>query len=192
MSRNAQPGEARSVGLIAATTATLVAVAALAIVAAATVKMPQPDMHEVGDYSSLAVGEVRRIAEQRDWVLHEQPANGAGQLAGTVVGQHPAPQTRLAKGATLRVEVVDGAPPRAVPDLTGLTLAEAQHALALSGLRATVTNPQAEELVVSQCPGAGTLLNRHSSVEVVVTDRDGASAETACGSSQSPQRSTAR
>lgn len=131
--------------LIAITLAVLGAAAAVAVVAAATVSMPQLPTQEVGNYTGMAVTDVRLIAQQNDWLLHEdqttrtREAASSEALAGTVVGQHPLPATRLGVGETLTVRVVEGPPPRPAPNLVGLTAQQARATLALHGLEAAVT-----------------------------------------------------
>ncbi len=187
MSRDTtQPDHSKRQGLMAITLAVLGITAAVAIVAATTVSAPRAPSRQVDDYTDLDVADVRLIAERNDWLLHEEAAdasqrtNGAatptGALAGTVVSQHPLAPSQLAAGETLTVAVVKGPPPRAVPDLLGLTLDEAQEALALWGLSAVVseaptdeeTTDVAPQLVVTQRPPTGTLLDRGAPVEVIV------------------------
>ncbi len=82
--------------------------------------------------------------------------------AGTVIAQQPPGGTRLPEGAIVTLTVSDGSTDAPeVPDVVGLTVAEADALLAEAGIVATVTpvpvaDPDDVGRVVSQSPAAGS------------------------------------
>lgn len=78
---------------------------------------------------------------------------------GTVVGQKPKAGTRARRGSAVVLVVDGGAPARAVPDVSGRTVADAGALLRRAGFRpltTEVTSDAAPGTVVSQAPAAGT------------------------------------
>jgi serine/threonine-protein kinase len=116
------------------------------------------------DQAGLAVGTV--MTKQTD----------AGP-EGTVVAQDPAPGSKVSEGSKVALTVSGGASPSppapvAVPNVLGLTQAEALSALQQVGFAAVVT--QASSLspageVTSQSPSAGVMAQAGSVVELTVS-----------------------
>lgn len=78
--------------------------------------------------------------------------------AGIVVRQRPRPDQEVAEGTRVLLEVSKGAQPVAVPDLVGLSEADAAKAIDSAGLSAIVYDVPSEEpkgVVVAQEPSAG-------------------------------------
>lgn len=91
---------------------------------------------------------------------------------GRIIGQSPLPAERLKQGGAIRVQVSDGPPPTMVPDLAGLTRAEAVEILDEAGL---VLDPREEfsetvpkDTVVEWSP-KDTLVPKRSAVIVVIS-----------------------
>lgn len=85
----------------------------------------------------------------------------------------PAAGSVLTPGGAVTVIVSRGAPTIGVPDLLGLTQADARTRLELEGLRlGTVTRQRTADAapgtVVAQRPGAGTLAASGTIVDIVV------------------------
>jgi serine/threonine-protein kinase len=93
---------------------------------------------------------------------------------GTVLAQDQPPHSQLAKGALIVLTVAKKPTTVAVPDLTGKTLAEAQAALEAVGLKIGTPSQASDPTVpaghvVSSNPPAGTLAQKGSFVDVVVS-----------------------
>ncbi len=92
---------------------------------------------------------------------------------GGVISQDPAAGLRIPVGSAVAVTVSTGAGPAQVPDLTGLTQAQAAAALSQAGLAAgSVTQRQDDTAplgtVISQDPAAGADVDRGTEVDIVV------------------------
>jgi eukaryotic-like serine/threonine-protein kinase len=85
---------------------------------------------------------------------------------GKVVSTSPSAGSSAPKGTTLTVTVSKGPKTVAVPDLTGMTAAQAQATLESAGLvLGNVYGPRNKH-VFAQTPNSGTKVNRGSSVDV--------------------------
>jgi eukaryotic-like serine/threonine-protein kinase len=92
--------------------------------------------------------------------------------AGIVVRQRPRPDQEVAEGTRVLLEVSKGAQPVAVPNLVGLSEADAGKAIDTAGLTAVVYDvPSAEPkgFVVAQEPAAGERTARGSRVRINVS-----------------------
>jgi len=93
--------------------------------------------------------------------------------AGEVLSQVPAPGQEVEPGSTVSLVVSSGPPPVVVPNVVGMTAAEAAEALARARLDAvdggTVTSDLAPGIVVSTEPAPGTSVRRDSRVRYVVS-----------------------
>ncbi len=104
------------------------------------------------------------------------------QPKGTVVAQAPGAGKRVPQGSKVRLNVSSGAPPaggspppppppasRAVPDLTGLSQAQAQKRLNAARFKAVVTyvtSDEPQESVVTQSPEGGTTAKQSTRVTI--------------------------
>ena len=95
---------------------------------------------------------------------------------GLVVDQSPRPGTRVEEGAEIALSVSRGPEPPAnveVPDLSGMTQAEAEDALADVGLTASILRAFSETVpvdeVVSQAPSRGTIVAPETRVAVFLS-----------------------
>ena len=94
------------------------------------------------------------------------------EAAGVVLGQNPKPGTRLARGALVGLVVSSGPPQAGVPNVAGLTAAEAASKLQAAGLHATTKQVAALKpagTVVAQTPAAGAKLVRGATVALTVS-----------------------
>jgi serine/threonine-protein kinase len=92
---------------------------------------------------------------------------------GTVVATEPDPGTPLEVPGRVRVRVSAGPPRVRVPDLTALSLPDAQATLERLGLRAgairwTAADSLAPNSVVGQAPQAGVEVEREAEIDLVV------------------------
>jgi serine/threonine-protein kinase len=115
-----------------------------------------------------------------DWLarndLQGDPRTGRSDdvSEGQVFRQDPAPGTQLNRGDTVSYWVSRGKPQATVPDLTNLTQADAEAALAEAGLRLGSVTPETSETVpagavVRQDPPAGEKVDKDSVVNIVVS-----------------------
>jgi serine/threonine-protein kinase len=90
----------------------------------------------------------------------------------TVTGQFPSPGDKVVKGTSVRINVSRGAKPVPVPDVTGQPYANAKSALEGQGFVVTrndIQSDQAQGVVVSQDPPAGTDVSKGSKVTLSVS-----------------------
>ena len=91
---------------------------------------------------------------------------------GTVVAQEPPAGERVRRGTTVSINVSEGPPPVAVPELVGLTEAQAASRLTALGLEANVVRVQStapDGEVVAQNPAQGERLPVGSRVRLNVS-----------------------
>jgi eukaryotic-like serine/threonine-protein kinase len=92
---------------------------------------------------------------------------------GEVLRQHPAPGAKQREGAAVSVVLSLGPPPVAVPDLTGLTVDQAQQRLTGAGLKLGNQTSRSDNVVLSgvivSWSGQGGKLTKFSAVDVVVS-----------------------
>jgi serine/threonine-protein kinase len=96
----------------------------------------------------------------------------SSEPSDTVVGQNPAPNDRVLKGADVRINVSRGAKPVPVPDVTGQPYANAKSALEGQGFvvkRTDVQSDQAQGVVVAEDPSAGQQVSKGSTVTLAVS-----------------------
>jgi serine/threonine-protein kinase len=121
------------------------------------------------DAEALLTGDEYKFKVVRDDVDSSQPE-------GTVVSQRPPGDSKLAEGGTVTLNVSTGM--NAVPQLVGLSRADAEAALDEAGFTASVsTTPTDDETqvdqVLSQDPGAGERLEVGATIEIVVGEFTG-------------------
>ena len=115
-----------------------------------------------------------------DWLsendLEGEPHTGRSNAVneGQVFRQDPPAGTELNRGDTVKYWVSRGRPQAEVPDLTGLTQADAEAALDEANLElGTVSQEQSDTVpagvVIRQDPPAGEQVDRGSSVSIVVS-----------------------
>jgi penicillin-binding protein 1A len=103
---------------------------------------------------------------------------GSDKPAGTVVSQSPAGGSTVTAGSTVSLSVSDGKDPSTtVPNVVGLSLNQATHALSQAGLEASVsyaaTNSKSlSGTVRSQSPNSGAKVDQGATVSLVVYQYD--------------------
>ncbi len=92
---------------------------------------------------------------------------------GTVTAQAPGPGTRVVKGTDVRLNVSKGLPPVPVPNVVGDSQADATATLQSAGFTVGQTQQQdsaePQGTVIGTNPAVGTLLDRGSSVSLIVS-----------------------
>ncbi|HTR20926.1 MAG TPA: PASTA domain-containing protein [Gemmatimonadales bacterium] len=130
-------------------------------------KIPIPDV------AGLDSGLARRLIAAVGLVVADVESVQAAVAPGIAMLTRPAPGTPLPAGSSLRLVVSIGAPTISVPDLLGLTQADARTRLELEGLTlGSVTRRRtgdaAPGTVIAQKPGAGTLAAPGTIVDIIV------------------------
>jgi len=90
---------------------------------------------------------------------------------GKVIRQDPGPGEQIPKGNKVTIYVSEGPPQVSVPDLKGMSEADAEALLQSKGLQAdphTVPNDQPEGTVVAQSPSAGERVDTNTVVRINV------------------------
>lgn len=144
----------------------IVAVAALWLMSGA------PDAaHRVPELEGLQVNPA--IAKAAEAGFHTKVVfERRGGIAGTVFGQSPDELTVSEKGTTIVLRVTKGAPQVKVPDVRGVDVDEARRRLDRSHVTpGAVTYRRDEKLrrdvVITTVPGAGTLVDVGTKVDIV-------------------------
>lgn len=138
---------------------------AIDLVLAAT-EVPIPDL--IG----LTLGAARdRLSSVRLEVGEVSSVPSEDAAPGTIVSQSPAAGKAAIVGSSVAVEFASR-PVREVPDLSGMTVAEAKDALAEVELELGRTDQQPSEAepgrIVGQRPAAGSVVEKETAVNVVV------------------------
>jgi serine/threonine-protein kinase len=105
----------------------------VAILVAASLPVP----NFVGQNVQVA----QQWASEHGLTLNQQADNTSQQAAGTVTGQQPAANSAYQQGETITVEVSSGPQLVNVPDVTGLSLAQATQELQQAGFKVQVQGP---------------------------------------------------
>jgi serine/threonine-protein kinase len=113
-------------------------------------------------------------AEGLKVVVREEPSDTP---EGEVVSQDPAAGTEVDAGSRVTITVSTGPEQVAVPDVIGLSAAEARRALRDAGLKAeersaAVTDPNQDGVVTDQSPDAGGEVDKGGSVVIFVGELD--------------------
>jgi beta-lactam-binding protein with PASTA domain len=95
------------------------------------------------------------------------------EAEGTVIAQDPAGGSSVEQGATVTITVSTGIPQASVPNVVGLSAADAATQLGNAGLvpiqrEQTVTDPADDGVVVDQRPGAGATLDEGAEVVIII------------------------
>jgi eukaryotic-like serine/threonine-protein kinase len=92
---------------------------------------------------------------------------------GTVIAQDPAGDSSVEQGTTVTITVSTGIPRTSVPNVVGLSPADAATQIGNAGLvpaqrEQTVTDPDEDGVVIDQRPGAGTQLDEGDEVVIII------------------------
>ena len=129
----------------------------------------------VPDLAGTTVTEAKSLLDQADLGYEEGPEQNSTTVpAGSVLSQSPPEGTAVDRGSVVTVVLSLGVGEVEVPDLTGLTQAEARSRLSELGLTVgdltSVDDPEVEkDRVISSAPPAGAKVARDAQVAVVVS-----------------------
>jgi len=126
------------------------------------------------DFEGWTSKEVQVYLKQNGLSGLEKPGKSGAVASGRVFRQAPLAGTQVKRGDTITYWVSSGKPQATVPNLTNLTQAAAQTALAAAGLRLGVVTPEPSTTVPSgqvirQDPAAGIVVAKGSAVNIVVS-----------------------
>ncbi len=98
----------------------------------------------------------------------------SAQVLGTVIGEAPTGGTKADVGSTVTLTVSQGPAPVSVPSVTGLTLAQAKHAITSTGLKVVRVVDESSGQVptgyaINTSPTAGQSLMTGSAVTLIVS-----------------------
>jgi beta-lactam-binding protein with PASTA domain len=134
----------------------------------------RPKLGSVPTLVGRPLEDAQRALETAGYVVGPISRVSAEATAGTVLASLPAPGTELRQGESVRLLVSTG--PRSsldtiLPDLTGLTLEDAQYLLNIAELKPQVSRVASgapEGQVLAQQPNPGTLMNKNAVVRLTV------------------------
>jgi serine/threonine protein kinase len=127
------------------------------------------------DLVHLSITEAQAEADRLELtIVPTYKANDTNEDDNTIVEQDPAPGSAMHRGDTIYVTVVGGAPQATVPNVVGLTEADARNALTSAGLtpgdRTDAYDASVPEGSVVSCnPYEGVALPKGSKVDYVVS-----------------------
>ena len=102
---------------------------------------------ELGDLRFLSITDVRALADENGWLLDEVQVRSDGVERGTVIRQSPTPESQLARGAAVVVDVVTGPRRTMVPWVVGLTEPAAVERLESRQFVVVAREPRFDEVV---------------------------------------------
>jgi beta-lactam-binding protein with PASTA domain/tRNA A-37 threonylcarbamoyl transferase component Bud32 len=157
-----------------------VVIAMLRIGGAATAwAVTRPDTAPVPDLTGRRAGRVDDVLGQVmsdegiTWELDEQREFSRTVAEGRVISQDPEPGDSLADGSTIHYVVSRGKPIVNVPDVSGMTQAEAERALGERGLKVGPRTPAYDENV----PKENVIFYKVDGQDRPTTARDGSEVE---------------
>jgi beta-lactam-binding protein with PASTA domain len=132
-----------------------------------------PDLEPVPEVTGLSEGAATRQLKDLGFDVRVLRDYNETVPAGRVFEQSPDPDTNFEVGKQVRITVSRGKAPVQVPDVTGLSQAEATTILAGEGLGVGVTEEFSGEIprgrVIRQSPGANETVPAESTVTLVVS-----------------------
>ncbi len=129
---------------------------------------------QVPGVTGLSVEEASLILSSRDLLVTVDRAEDPSVPKGVVISQVPVEGYAIERGEVVRLKVSSGASTIEVPPLVGLSLEEARRLLVLKGLKMGSVEQQhspstPEDEVISTDPASGVLVEKESSVNLVVS-----------------------
>jgi serine/threonine-protein kinase len=129
---------------------------------------------EVPKVTDLTLEEASLILNNRGFMITIERAENPRVPEGTVISQSPPATYRFRKGEAVKLTVSTGASLVEMPSLVGVSVDEAIRLLSLKGLKPGETQKEPSESiqpdhVVSHTPQSGTLVEKGSIVDLVVS-----------------------
>jgi serine/threonine protein kinase len=162
---------------------TMIAVAAIAVVIGVALLVRSVITNQHGAASGVVPQVVGLTQAAATTALEEagfkvSPSPSASTLpAGQVLSENPPAHSPLVKGTTVTITVSSGPGTVNVPNLVGMSLADARNALTTARLKLGTQTPQNSALpagsVISQSPTSGQAAKQGSAVNLVVASGTG-------------------
>ncbi|HKG17939.1 MAG TPA: Stk1 family PASTA domain-containing Ser/Thr kinase [Solirubrobacteraceae bacterium] len=130
-----------------------------------------PGQAAVPDVSGRSEVQARRTLEKAGFKVEAQREPSDAVAAGQVTRTVPPGGSLADRGSTVKLYVSSGPGQVIVPTVVGQDQAGAQATLANSGLKVSAVSQESDQpagTVLSQDPGAGTTINKGSTVTIVV------------------------
>jgi serine/threonine-protein kinase len=134
-----------------------------------------PTSTKIVDFRGMSLDAAASAAARAHLKLQTQTARSTTVANRFVIRQSPAPTNTLVPNDTTVTLVISSGPPPCctLPNLSGMTLTDAQNALASLGLKVGLVtkapSSQPDNTVIGQVPGANTHLNPGDSVDLTVS-----------------------
>ncbi|MEE2659599.1 MAG: PASTA domain-containing protein [Candidatus Latescibacterota bacterium] len=138
-------------------------------------------LHPVPNVKEVSLREARLQIQSHQLVVGSIRYVSSSIPEGAIIDQHPEPGTGLPRSSRVELEVSSGSPfaPKSVPQLAGLSIEVVEDSLRKYEMRLGAIRERVSELlppgqVLHQDPAGGTLIPRHSTIDVIVSVRRGA------------------
>jgi serine/threonine-protein kinase len=118
-------------------------------------------------------GAARAQLTDQGFVVTTSTQTSTTTPSGEVISQSPTAQTEVPPGSTINLVIAKAPPTATIPDVTGDTARGASNQLKAAGFNVVqqskaVSKQKNDGIVLSEQPGAGTTLNKGSTVTIVV------------------------
>ncbi len=137
----------------------------------------RPKESSVPHLAGMPLSKAQRKLQDAGYLPGLPAAGYSEEPEGTVLASSPPAGAPLPQNASVRLLTSDGPMPQKtlLPDLTGLSLEEAEYLISVAELRLgevrTLPSPQPEDTVLSQSPPAGVALDVGSPVVLTVSGK---------------------
>lgn len=152
----------------------VLAVIALAVIVAVVLRTSQVRVPDITGATSAAAKE--RLAGVGLKMQVTDRLFSATVPLDAVIAQRPQPGTVVAGGSVVQVSVSGGSESYAMPDVVGMTTADAKKVLAARGLRVTIDTTASDKpagTVIASFPSAGVIVTTSDPVRITVAAGQG-------------------
>jgi serine/threonine-protein kinase len=128
---------------------------------------------KVPDVTGFSQHDAHQTLTSQGFVVSSVQQQSSGTTPGTVLRETPVAGTKVEPGSTVTIVVAQAPQQAKVPDLTGMTAADAVDALSRAGFvpresTQPVTDPTQDGIVLSQRPAPGTQVSKNAPVRIFV------------------------
>lgn len=143
-----------------------------------------PEQISLEDYATQSESTARNALIKLGLKVQTTQASSETVQQGNVVAQQPAPGNKVDKGATVTLTISSGPQKIEVPNVVGFTISTASQTLSSQGLRTSFpegTDPT--DIVSSMDPGAGTEVEKGTTIELTPSTSNTTSSTTSSSTS---------
>lgn len=134
---------------------------------------PEPEMVTVPDVVGLSLGDARQSLRELGLEIHTRVEHDPSVAEGIVISQNIEEDTPVERGERIELTISRGPEMVTVPDLVGLSLADAERSLEEMGLRVRTSDEYhseiAEGVVISQNKREGTEVELETRIELTIS-----------------------